>query len=214
MKTRSGWRMLMPGDRLDGRSEEGALEPSDEELMARCRAGDVRAMDGLVARYYHRLYRFAYRMLNDPGAAEDAAQDALLRAYAGAGRFRPDGRFSTWILTIAANLCRSELRRRSRRTECAWEEAAEIAAPGSVEGAVLRRLQDEEVVRALNRLSPDHRMVLVLFYFEGLSHQEIAEVCGCALGTVKSRLHYALARLRRLMECRACPPRSEERALP
>ena len=108
-------------------------------------------------------------------------------------------RLSTWLLTIAANVCRTELQRRSRRAECSWEGLEGQAAPGSVEASALQRLDEEAVYRALGLLSAEHRLVVVLFYYEGMSQPEIAWVCGCVVGTVKSRLHYALARLRRLL---------------
>jgi RNA polymerase sigma-70 factor, ECF subfamily len=183
----------------EAQRERGDLELADEELMARCRAGDRQAMDLLVTRYYQRLHGFAYRLLPDREAAADIAQETLLRAYRSAARFQTGQRFSTWLLTIAANLCRTELRRRSRHPEHGWQELADQEAPGSVEGAALQRLEGEEVHRALSLLSPEHRLTVVLFYFEQMSHQEIAQVCGCAVGTAKSRLHYALARLRALL---------------
>jgi RNA polymerase sigma-70 factor (ECF subfamily) len=95
-----------------------------------------------------------------------------------------------------------------------WEEPAEPASASTVEEAALRRLEGERVHRALDALSPEHRLVVVLFYYEGLSHAEIARVCHCAVGTAKSRLHYALARLRRLL-CSVDPrtqPAGGERA--
>lgn len=192
------------------------MEPSDEALMARCRTGDRRAMDLLVARYYGRLFGFAYRMLNEREAAEDLAQEALLRAYRSAHRFRVEERFSTWLFTIAANLCRTELRRRARHPESGWDDLAWAEAPGSVEEMALSRLEGHEASRALARLSPDHRLAVVLFYFEGMGHQEIARVCGCAVGTVKSRLHYALARLRQMLGplTRMSPAAGSERSTP
>src|SRR5947209_12091247 len=102
--------------------EREEVEPSDAELMERCRLGESRAMDLLVSRYYPVLYRFAYRMLHEREAAEDAAQETLLRAYRSAARFRAGKRLSTWLLAIEANVCRTELQRRSRRAECRWEE--------------------------------------------------------------------------------------------
>lgn len=185
-----------------------AVHPSDEELMARCRAGDDLAMDLLVGRWYGRLYGFAFRMLGDREAAEDAAQQALILAYRHAARFRPDGRVATWLLAIAANLCRTEAGRRARRPTVSWEEQGEPEAPTSVEATALRRLEGERVTRALDSLSREHRLVVILFYYEGLGHAEIARVCGCAVGTAKSRLHYALARLRRLL-CSVEPETNE-----
>lgn len=183
--------------------------PSDDELMDRCRAGDCRAMDALVSRYYRRVYAFCYRILHQREAAEDAAQETLLRAYRYAHRYRSDGRFSTWLFAIAANLCRTELSKRSRRSECAWEELGEMQAPGSVEKSAMRLVEGHEVRRALERLSPDQRMAVVLFYYEGMSYQDIADVCGCALGTVKSRMHHALAKMRVLLPSMAAGPERE-----
>jgi len=153
-------------------------------------------MDSLVSRYYRRVYNFSYQMLHQREAAEDVAQETFLRAYRNAGRYKAGGRFANWLFAIAANLCRTELRKRSRHPESAYDELGELEAPHSVEGAAMRRIECAEVRQALERLSPDHRMTLLLFYFEGMSQQDISQVCGCSLGTVKSRLHYALARLR------------------
>jgi len=156
-------------------------------------------MDLLVGRWYPRLYGFAYRMLHERETAEDVAQQTLVLAYRHAGRFRPGARVSTWLLAIAANLCRTEVGRRARRPIVSCAAHAEPEAPGSVEAAALRRLEGERVYDAMDALSAEHRLVVILFYYEGLSHAEIARVCGCAVGTAKSRLHYALARLRRLL---------------
>jgi RNA polymerase sigma-70 factor (ECF subfamily) len=156
-------------------------------------------MDDIVTRWYGRLYGFAFRMLGDRDLAEDVAQQALILAYRHAARFRPDGRVATWLLAIATNLARTEASRRSRRATIPWEAHPEPEAPGDVEQTALRRLEGERVFQALAALSPEHRLVVTLFYYEGLSHAEIAHVCGCAVGTAKSRLHYALARLRRLL---------------
>jgi RNA polymerase sigma-70 factor (ECF subfamily) len=153
-------------------------------------------MDLLVSRHYRRLFNFSYRMLHQREAAEDVAQETFLRAYRNAHRYRAESRFSTWLFAIAANLCRTELRRRSRHPECGYTELGEFESPMSVEKVALRHLEGVEVRRALEKLSADQRMALVLFYFEGMSYQDISQVCGCSLGTVKSRLHYALAKMR------------------
>lgn len=156
-------------------------------------------MDALVSRYYRRVYHFSYQMLHQRETAEDIAQETFLRAYRNAGRYRAGGRFSNWLFAIAANLCRTELRRRSRHPETAFDELGEMESAVSVENSALRRLECAEVRDAMKRLTPDHRMALVLFYFEGMSQQDISQVCGCSIGTVKSRLHYALARLRGML---------------
>lgn len=135
------------------------------------------------------------------------AQETFLRVYRHASRYREGGRFSAWLFAIAANLCRTEIRRRARHPELAWDECKHVQAPGSVEDLAMHHLEQEEVRQALGRLSPDHQMAVALFYFEGMTYQEIADACGCALGTVKSRLHYALNCLRR-----ALPAVVEERS--
>ncbi|HEY3283857.1 MAG TPA: RNA polymerase sigma factor [Armatimonadota bacterium] len=182
------------------------MQPSDDELMFQCRSGNAQAMDLLVSRYYRRVYAFCYRMLHHRESAEDVAQETLLRAYRYSHRYRADGRFSTWLFAIAANLCRTELSKRSRRSECAWEDLGEMQAPGSVEGTAMLRLDGRAVRQALDRLSPDQRIALVLFYFEGMSYQDIAQVCNCALGTVKSRMHHGIAKMRVLLPALASVP--------
>jgi RNA polymerase sigma-70 factor (ECF subfamily) len=156
-------------------------------------------MDRLVSRYHRRLFNFAYRMLHQREAAEDVAQETFLRAYKNAGRYRAESRFSTWLFAIAANLCRTELRKKSRHPECGWSELGEFESPISVENLAMSRLEGSEIRQAMERISAEQRMALILFYFEGMSYQDIAQVCDCSLGTVKSRLHYAIARLRSIL---------------
>lgn len=175
----------------------------DQVLVAAVQRGDEAALDALVRRYHGPLSQFAERMLGDPEAAADVVQDTFLRMIGALPRYEPRAKFSTWLYTIAANLARDRLRRRQVRLEHERpidedDRDEEIAEPAeAVVDAALRRVARDEIRRALLALSPDHRAVIVLHYFQGLSYKEIAHVCGCSVGTVGSRLHYAIRHLRR-----------------
>ena len=165
-------------------------------------AGDPRAFGRIVARYQNRLINFVYRMVGDRDRAEELVQDTFLRVHRHLHRFDRERNFSTWIYTIAANLARNELRRRSASpfilTDPAlWTSSATPSAP-EPEDLINRPdldLDREEAVetvrRTVERLSRDHREVLVLRELEGKSYEEIAEIVNASLGTVKSRLNRA-----------------------
>ena len=154
------------------------------------------------------VHATAYRLTGDPDLAADATQDAYVRAYASLRTFRGSSTFSTWLYRIVVNVSLDALRRRARApepltaladTEEQWEidVVDESADPGAtVESRERRRL----VFRALQELSSDHRTVLVLFDLNGFSYEEIADILGVPLGTVKSRLNRARLALRDVIE--------------
>jgi len=187
---------------------EGArrLPESDAALVRRCRAGDAEAFDTLVRRYQRQTVNLAYRLLGDLDAAHDVAQEAFVCAYRALGKFRGAARFSTWLYRIVYNLCLDELNRRRRRSAehsldnfYAADDSPMLDVPDPnpdpAEEVAVRLLQ-REIRRAVARLSPTHRAVLVMYDLQGLSYEEIAEVLRCPLGTVKSRLSRARLALR------------------
>ncbi len=174
----------------------------DQSLVRRVQQGDAAALDRLVERYHGPLSQFLERMLGDAEVAREVTQETFLRMMRAIARYRPEARFTTWLYTIASNLARDELRRRQHRQDrlrplddADHEELA--APPRAVDEAALDAVVREDVRRALSCLSAEHRAVVILHYYQGLGYQEIAEVCGCTVGTVGSRLHYAVKHLRR-----------------
>ncbi|MGZ5349844.1 MAG: RNA polymerase sigma factor [Actinomycetota bacterium] len=171
----------------------------DHELVARARDGDADAFGALVARHQRAAFRVAWLIARDPGEAEDAVQEAFVKAWRAMPRFRADAPFRPWILRIVSNEARNRARSARRRDALVLREAAAAgagdAAP-SPEAAALSRDEAEALTRALDRLPERDRMVIAYRWLFDLSEAETAEILGVRLGTVKSRLSRALRRLR------------------
>jgi RNA polymerase sigma factor (sigma-70 family) len=170
----------------------------DAELIERARKGEVMAYEELVRRYQDVAVRAAHVIAPD-GDAEDAAQEAFVKAYAALSRFRAGSPFRPWLLRIVTNEARNRRRSAGRRTGLALRAAEDRplgdAAP-SPESAVLALETRATLVAALNRLRDDDREVIGARYFLDLSEAETADALGIPRGTVKSRLSRALGRLR------------------
>ncbi len=191
------------GDARDEAREQAARE--DEALIRRAQTGDLAAFNTLVIRHQDAVYGLALRFLGSREAAEDAAQEAFLRAYRSLDGFR-GGKARSWLLTIVANLARDELRRRKRRPQRSLEGERErfpdrappepaADAPTPEEQAVAG-LGRAELEAALATLPDEWRMTVLLADVHGLPHEEVAAATGVAPGTVKSRLSRARGRLR------------------
>ena len=171
----------------------------DHELVARARDGDADAFGALVARHQRAAFRVAWLTVRDPGEAEDAVQEAFVKAWRAMPRFRADAPFRPWILRIVSNEARNRVRSTRRRDALTLREAAAAgagdAAP-SPEAAALSRDEAETLTRALDRLPERDRLVIAYRWLLDLSEAETAEILGVRLGTVKSRLSRALRRLR------------------
>ncbi|MCC6418867.1 MAG: RNA polymerase sigma factor [Gemmataceae bacterium] len=167
---------------------------SDEALMGRVAADDVAAFAELARRYELRLYRFACRMLGGSSDAEDIVQETLLRLYQARGRYRTGSALKPWVFRIAANLCRDRLRWRRRRREVSLAVAEAREAPGGLDpvAATEAHEAEERLERALNALSEKHRAVFVMARCEGMPYEQVSEVLGIPLGTVKSRMNKAV----------------------
>lgn len=190
-------------------SEDGStarttqLPPESSALVAAHLAGDPRAFGQLVLRYQTRLLNFVYRMVGDRERAEDLVQEAFIRVHRHLHRYDPSRKFSTWLYTIASNLAKNELRNR-RRSPLVFFQAirqrwqGDHRRPVDFEDSSTRpdrvyaahELQDL-VDRTVGKLAQHHREVFVLRELEGKSYEEIAEIAGCNIGTVKSRLNRA-----------------------
>ncbi len=166
----------------------------DCNLVARLVAGDEDALRDLYGIYGQRLYAYALRLTSDRATAEDVIQDTLVIVWRTASQFRGDGRLLAWLLGIVHHRAMKALRQAAKPIE-PLEENFAAAGPSPEEQA--QTLETTLWVRqGLQGLSADHRAVLELVFYQGLSLNEIAEICRCSLGTVKSRLSYARKHLR------------------
>jgi RNA polymerase sigma-70 factor, ECF subfamily len=176
--------------------------PSDVELVARCAKGDEGALSELYDLFGRASYALALRIVRDPSHAEDVVQEAFLDLWRGAGRFDPErSRPASYLLTFVHRRAVDLVRREQARPQRAGgvEDIAERPGADDVAGSLVASEQGATVRAALAGLTDPQRQVLELAYFSGLSQSEIAERLGEPLGTVKSRTHVALSRLRELL---------------
>jgi RNA polymerase sigma-70 factor (ECF subfamily) len=196
-------KVLSRAAQSEARSDRQWLaELDDSELVARFLAGEKRAFGELTNRYQIRLLNFIYRTIGDRDRAEDLVQETFIRVYRHLHRFDQSKKFSTWVYTIASNLAKNELRNRSRnplvlfqtilknreadQRPLEWED--NTYRPDDL---FRKRHLKETVERAVAQLPEHHRVVFVLREMEGKTYEEIAEITGVNLGTVKSRLNRA-----------------------
>ena len=180
----------------------------DEDLMAQFQAGSVEAFDLLVARYKDPLANYLYRFLGDARESEDLLQETFMRVFRNRHSYRRIARFSTWLYTIAGNLARSEYRKRRRRKvtslqsvnkdeeEYELEIADNTFRPDTHANNVL---QDAAIQEALREIPQEFREVVVLRDVQQLSYEEIAEITGLPMGTVKSRINRGRTKLQALL---------------
>jgi RNA polymerase sigma-70 factor, ECF subfamily len=177
---------------------------SDEELVTRSIGGDHESFNQLVLRWERPIYALAYRVIGREEDARDVCQETFLRAFRALNGFRGQAKFSSWLYRIALNLCRDWVRK-ERRTPVVQApeelEVLELAAvrepAASIEDLVARRELTRVVERAMARLPDEQRTAIILKEYHELTFQEIADLVGCPLSTVKTRLYQGLAVLRR-----------------
>jgi len=186
-------------------------ELADAQVVQRHLGGDPQAFGALVDRYQSRLLNFVNRTIGDRERAEDLVQEVFIRVFRHLHRFDQTKKFSTWIYTIASNLAKNELRNRSRNPlvlfqtiKKNWESDHRplqfedtSARPDDL---YRKRFLKDAVEQCVSHLPEHHRVVFVLRELEGKSYQEIAEITGCNLGTVKSRLNRARNSFAQLIE--------------
>ena len=173
----------------------------ESKTIERARAGDAASFGALVEAHQQVAFRTAYLVVRDAAAAEDIAQEAFIRAYRQLQTFRAGEPFRPWLLRIVTNLALNEVRSRTRRTGLL--DRIGLFARTTTEpphAAVAATNESTTLLRAINELPRDDRVVLYLRYFVELPEREIATAIGKPAGTVKSRLHRASGRLRRLIE--------------
>ena len=179
---------------------------SDLSLVERCRVNDEAAFDEVVSRYKNKVYNYVYRMTGSSDDAEDLTQEVFIRMYLSLDSFRGQSSLNTWLFRIASNLCIDQFRRQKNKTP-----AYSLDEPVGQDDQTSREVADstyephrllenvemaEQIQQALTQIPEKLRATLILHDVEGLPYEEIAQIVGCPLGTVKSRLFNARMQLR------------------
>ncbi len=205
VSTRDRW-----GERSTGPTSPHRPEFDEQALIAAAQRGDLPSFNQLVLHYQGLAYNVAYRIVGDQDSAADATQDAFVKAFQRLDQYR-GGSFKSWLLRIITNTCYDVLRARKRRPTSTLEHDDEDTEsdpdydPRLIDSAerpdayVIRQELASVIQAAIGQLPADQRATLVLADIEGLDYQEIADATGAALGTVKSRLSRARARLRDIL---------------
>jgi RNA polymerase sigma-70 factor, ECF subfamily len=178
----------------------------EQQLIASARDGDLEAFNQIVDHYQALVFRVCYRILGDRGQAEDATQDTFIKAYSAFGQYQ-GGSFKSWLLRIATNRCYDMIRSERRRpaasldaqpveSEPTWSTEPGTENPDSFAN---RSQLSEHLEHALQKLSYEQRTAVILFDIHGYRYEEIAEITGASLGTVKSRISRGRIRLREIL---------------
>ena len=180
---------------------------TDDELVAKSMGGDAESFNQLILRWERPIYALAYRVIGREEDARDVCQETFLRAFRALPGFKGQAKFSSWLYRIALNLCRDWIRRQRRAPVMQMPEgidpgelAAERGPVESIEELVSRRELSAVVEEAMALLPEEQRTAIILKEYHGMTFQEIADMQGCPLSTVKTRLYQGLSVLRRHLE--------------
>ena len=189
----------------------GSPADPDAALMLRVQRGDLRAFEELVGKYQQAVANLVHRSLNDAAEAQDLTQTVFVQVYKSAARYRVSAKFTTWLFTIARNLCLNELRRRSRHPAESLDQPhpdhpdepqrpiVDGKAAGPVESALHVELE-AKIQEALDDLPENQRTAILLCREQELSYEDIAAVLGCSLTAVKSLIHRGRETLKRRLK--------------
>lgn len=183
------------------------MASTDEELVARSVGGDLDSFNQLVRRWERPIYALAYRVIGREEEARDVCQEAFLRAFRSLGGFKGHAKFSSWLYRITLNLCRDWIRRERRAPFVPTPEgvdlvelAGERGPAEPIEDLIGRHDLGRRVARAMRALSEEQRTAIILKEYQGLTFREIADLLGCPVSTVKTRLYQGLHVLRGELE--------------
>lgn len=182
----------------------------EEQLIRRAQQGDNGAFEELLLLHQKKVYNLCLRMSANPDDALDLSQEAFLRAWRSLGQYQFEASFSTWLFRLTSNICIDFLRRKKRRQETSLtesyddsDEGAELSVPDAQPGPEQQAMTNEtkiELARAMEQLSPEHREILQLRVIEDLQYEQIADILGVRVGTVKSRLARARLPFRKILK--------------
>ncbi len=183
---------------------------SEEQLIRRAQQGDNGAFEELLLLHQKKVYNLCLRMSANPDDALDLSQEAFLRAWRSLGQYQFEASFSTWLFRLTSNICIDFLRRKKRRQETSLtesyddsDEGTELSVPDAQPGPEQQAMTNEtkiELARAMEQLSPKHREILQLRVIEDLQYEQIADILGVRVGTVKSRLARARLSFRKILK--------------
>ena len=183
---------------------------SEEQLIRRAQQGDNGAFEELLLLHQKKVYNLCLRMSANPDDALDLSQEAFLRAWRSLGQYQFEASFSTWLFRLTSNICIDFLRRKKRRQETSLtesyddsDEGAELSVPDAQPGPEQQAMTNEtkiELARAMEQLSPEHREILQLRVIEDLQYEQIADILGVRVGTVKSRPARARLSFRKILK--------------
>ncbi len=181
------------------------MQPRDDDtaaergLLGRIATGDRSAFEAFFRAYERRVFRYVSRLLDDDALASEVASDVMVEVWRSATRYAGRSKPSTWVFGIAHNKAIDALRRQHREVALLRIAATPVAVPDEPERLAIESSTREELERALDALSPEHRAVLHLTYVLDCSQNEIAAIVGCPLGTVKTRVYHAKRALRAVL---------------
>ena len=181
-------------------------QASDLVLARRAADGDARAFEEIYRLYHRLVYGLCLRMTQNVAEAEDITQDVFILLHRKVGSFRGESQFTTWLHRLTVNQVLMRFRRSKARREDALEDsAAQVFAAGGAPGGLQRMPLIDRVAldKALGQLPPGYRAAFILHDVEGYEHEEVAQILGCAVGTSKSQLHKARAKLRKILTQRS-----------
>ena len=183
---------------------------SEEQLIRRAQQGDNSAFEQLLLAHQKKVYNLCLRMAANPDDALDLSQEAFIKAWRTLGQYQFEASFSTWLFRLTSNVCIDFLRQKKRRQETSLtenyddsDEGAELSLPDCAPLPEQQAITNEtkiELARAMGQLAPDHREILQLRVVEGLPYEQIADILGVRVGTVKSRLARARLSLRKILK--------------
>ena len=186
------------------------MRVSDEELMIRCRNGDMSAFELLVSRYQNAILNFIYRSIGDYHRAEDLSQETFLRMFKSASKYEPRAQFKNWLYKIAVNLCKNEVRDRQRHGLSSLEDFM-TDDDGKINYAVLKdfsqmpdvlyaKKEQQILIRqAIDSLPENQRLAIIMVTYQHLRYNEIADALSCSISAVKSLIHRARQNLKSLL---------------
>ena len=196
---RPGWKVTVAGAADQNVRLEQRRFASDAELVGACAAGEPGAFDVLVERHRRNVYHLCYRCVGTHEDASDLSQEVFLRVHRGLHRFRGNAALSTWLYRIGVNVCLNHVRAKRPVTEAIELERHVDRTSANPIDLVARRERAAKVRAAIARLPTKQRATLILRVYHELSHQEIADILGNSVGSVKANFFHALGNLKKLL---------------